>query len=170
MRSKDILKEALKEFDGTAIIVSHDREFLDGLVDKLYEFGNQRVREHLGGIYEFLERKKIENLNELNTSSRPSLQTQIVSSPEKGQTEKWEIRKEQQRQMKRLEKTITDLERQIEKWEAEVKKAEQVLITPEGASNVNLLWEHAEIQKKITNSMEQWSEATAELENLKKEL
>lgn len=169
MRSKDILKEALKEFDGTAIIVSHDREFLDGLVDKVYEFGNQRVREHLGGIYEFLERKKIENLNELNTSSRPSLQTQIVSSPEKESTGKWESRKEQQRQMKRLEKTIADLERQIEKWEAEVKKAEQILATPEGASNVNLLWEHAEMQKKITGCMYQWSEAITELENLKKE-
>lgn len=169
MRSKDILKEALKEFDGTAIIVSHDREFLDGLVDKVYEFGNQRVREHLGGIYEFLERKKIENLNELNASSRPSLQTQIVSSPEKESTGKWESRKEQQRQMKRLEKTIADLERQIEKWEAEVKKAEQILATPEGASNVNLLWEHAEMQKKITGCMDQWSEAITELENLKKE-
>jgi ATP-binding cassette subfamily F protein 3 len=174
MRSKDVLKEALKEFDGTAIIVSHDREFLDGLVDKVYEFGNQRIKEHLGGIYEFLERKKIENLNELETSGQKG----------KGQKAKgeesfalrpipftsYEERKEQQRQIKRLEKSIAECEKKIEKLEAEIKAMEEILITPEGASNVDLLWKHAELQKKVSGIMDDWTEATIELENYKKDL
>jgi ATP-binding cassette subfamily F protein 3 len=180
MRSKDVLKDALKEFDGTAIIVSHDREFLDGLVDKVYEFGNQKVREHLGGIYEFLERKKMESLNELNTSSQnldskrdkdelPQNQTKQASfSAEKGRGEVWEARKEQQRQIKRLEKEIENYEKQIENLESEVKKIENVLITPEGASNVDLLWQHAEWQKKLSTAMNNWATACSELENQKK--
>jgi len=180
MRSKDVLKDALKEFDGTAIIVSHDREFLDGLVDKVYEFGNQKVREHLGGIYEFLERKKMEILNELNTSSQnldskrdkdelPQNQTKQASfSAEKGRGEVWEARKEQQRQIKRLEKEIENYEKQIENLESEVKKIENVLITPEGASNVDLLWQHAEWQKKLSTAMDNWATACSELENQKK--
>ena len=178
MLSKDILKAALKEFDGTAIIVSHDREFLDGLVDKVYEFGNQKVKEHLGGIYEFLERKKIETLRELERTEVPSLRAErsnpsVIASGE-GQSRKqsignptYEERKEQQRQIKRLEKTVADLERQIEKIEADIKQMEMILATPEGASNVNLLWEHAEMQKKMSDAMSQWTEATIEFDNYK---
>jgi len=175
MRSKDVLKEALKEFDGTAIIVSHDREFLDGLVDKVYEFGNQRVKEHLGGIYEFLERKKIETLRELERNTKPqqekpdSQSTGLSKENPSRKTEgnlTYEERKEQQRQIKRLEKNVTELENQIEKFEAETKRMEEILATPEGASNVNLLWEHAELQKKISDSMERWTEVTMELEDL----
>jgi len=170
MRSKDILKEALKEFDGTAIIVSHDREFLDGLVDKVYEFGNQKVKEHLGGIYEFLERKKIESLRELERNEVSSLRAErsnptIIASEAKQSN--YEERKEQQRRIKRLEKTIADLESQIEKMEAEAKQMEEILATPVGASNVNLLWEHAGLQKKISDSMTRWSDTTIELENFK---
>jgi len=170
MRSKDILKEALKEFDGTAIIVSHDREFLDGLVDKVYEFGNQKVKEHLGGIYEFLERKKIESLRELERNEAPSLRversnpTVIASEPKQSG---YEERKEQQRRIKRLERNIADLESQIEKMETEMKQMEEILATPDGASNVNLLWEHAELQKKISDSLDRWSDTTIELENYK---
>ena len=176
MRSKDILKEALKEFDGTAIIVSHDREFLDGLVDKVYEFGNQRVKEHLGGIYEFLEKKKIETLRELERNFKPAQEktdSQSVGITKENPSRKsdgnltYEERKEQQRQIKRLEKTIADLENQIEKMEEETKRMEEILATPDGASNVNLLWEHAEIQKKISDTMNQWTDATIELENYK---
>jgi ATP-binding cassette subfamily F protein 3 len=172
MRSKDILKEALKAFNGTAIIVSHDRDFLEGLVDKVYEFGNQKVREHLGSIYEFLERKKIETLRELERNIQPSA-IPVTTSSETYRKQSdgnlsYEERKEQQRQIKRLEKTITDLESQIEKMEKEIKQTEEILITPEGASNVDLLWEHAELQKKISDTMNQWSEATTELEKLKK--
>jgi ATP-binding cassette subfamily F protein 3 len=171
MRSKDVLKEALKEFDGTVILVSHDREFLDGLVDKVYEFGNQKVKEHLGGIYEFLERKKIENLNELEISRRT---VQGTGQKAKGEesfalrpspSTSYEERKEQQRQLRRLEKSVTDCEKKIEKLEAEIKEMETILITPEGASNVDLLWKHAELQKKLSAIMDEWTEATIELEN-----
>jgi len=173
MRSKDILKEALRDFDGTVIIVSHDREFLDGLVDKVYEFGNKKVKEHLGGIYEFLEKKKIENLRELERNIKPkqeknesqstaSIKDNLSQKPEGNLT--YEERKEQQRQIKRLEKSIADLENQIEKMEDEAKQMEEILSTPEGASNVDLLWKHAEIQKKISDTMNQWTDATIELE------
>ena len=180
MRSKDILKEALKEFDGTAIIVSHDREFLDGLVNKVYEFGNQKVKEHLGGIYEFLERKKIESLRELEKEvkgERLKVQGERLKVKETDPftlnpspfTSSYEERKEQQRRIKRLEKTVADLESQIEKMETDVKQMEEILATPAGASNVNLLWEHAELQKKISDSMNRWSDTTIELENHKKQ-
>jgi len=176
MRSKDILKEALKEFNGTAIIVSHDREFLDGLVEKVYEFGNQRIKEHLGGIYDFLERKKIETLRELERNIKP--QQEKTDSQSAGHSKEnilkksegiltYEERKEQQRQVKRLEKTIADLENHIEKMEVEMKLMEEILSTPEGASNVDLLWKHAELQKKISDTLNQWTDATIELEKYK---
>ena len=166
----------MKEFNGTAIIVSHDREFLDGLADKVYEFGNKRVKEHLGGIYEILERKKIETLRELERNIKPTqekIDAQSIVSPKENQSKKnhrnltYEERKEQQRQIKRLEKTVTDLEGQIEKLETEIKKMEEVLVTPEGASNVNLLWQHAEMQTKISNIMNQWTDTTMRLEEYK---
>jgi ATP-binding cassette subfamily F protein 3 len=181
MRSKDVLKEALKEFSGTAIIVSHDREFLDGLVDKVYEFGRQRVREHLGGIYEFLEKKKIENLRELEKSALPypsRKETETVNIRRKQeqqpklsdrgkQGERYEIRKEQQRLIKRLERNISDCEKKIEILENEINAMEEILSTPEGASNVDLLWKHAELQKKVSNIMNDWTESVTELENVK---
>ena len=172
MRSKDILKEALKTFNGTAIIVSHDREFLEGLVDKVYEFGHRRVKEHLGGIYEFLERKKIETLRELERNIKPPQDKHLnfIASETKQSNGNltYEERKEQQRQMKRLEKTVVDLEGQIEKMEKEIKQTEEILATPEGASNVNLLWEHAEMQKKISDALNRWTDATLELDKYKK--
>jgi ATP-binding cassette subfamily F protein 3 len=166
MRSKDVLKDALKEFDGTAIIVSHDREFLDGLVNKVYEFGNRKVREHLGGIYEFLERKKMETLRELEKNAPPAPLSPAPAKEEAG--EKWKSRKEQQRTLKRLERNVIDSEAKIGKLEAEIRDMEQILNTPEGASSVDLLWKHAEWQKKIENAMNEWTEATLALENYSK--
>ena len=165
MRSKDVLKEALNEFDGTIILVSHDREFLDGLVSKVYEFGNKQVKEHLGGIYDFLDKKKIENLQELERKEKP------VSSEEKKEQNNsqsklsYEERKEQQRLIRRQEKIISECETKIEKLEAEIKAIEEVLNTPEGASNVDLLWKHAELQKQVSEIMEQWMEATTASED-----
>ncbi|MDR2057932.1 MAG: ATP-binding cassette domain-containing protein [Dysgonamonadaceae bacterium] len=179
MRSKDVLKEALKEFDGTAIIVSHDREFLDGLVNKVYEFGDRKVREHLGGIYEFLERKKIETLHDLEKKIRPNnvpdTETKLRQAkqasagmiPENGNTVSYEQRKEQQRRIKRLEKNITEYETKIEKMEIEMKTMEGLLITPEGASNVDLVWKHAKLQQTISDTINEWTEATILLENYK---
>jgi ATP-binding cassette subfamily F protein 3 len=150
MRSKDVLKEALKAFDGTAIIVSHDREFLDGLVGKVYEFGNQRVKEHLGGIYEFLEKKRIENLHELEKKVHGTRNT-ANDAENRLPGASYAERKEQQKQSRRLEK-------QIEAWEAEIRKIETILTTPEGASNADLLWKHAELQKKVSETIDKWAE------------
>ena len=95
MQSKDVLKEAIKAFDGTAIIVSHDREFLDGLVTKVYEFGNKKVREHMGGIYDFLRKKKIQNLNERELSQSPATKSDTLVEKEiSGNKLNYEARKE----------------------------------------------------------------------------
>lgn len=162
MRSKDVLKEALKEFDGTAIIVSHDREFLDGLVDKVYEFGNQKVKEHLGGIYEFLERKRIENLHELEKTEKGERKKATLhpspSTPSRAE------RKDRQKQLRRLEKAIAGYEKQIEELETEIKKIEATLNTPEGASNADLLWKHAELKKNVSEIMNKWMEAEEQKE------
>ena len=167
MRSKDVLKEALMEFDGTVIVVSHDREFLDGLVSKVYEFGNQQVKEHLGGIYEFLERKKIDNLQELerktiNTTGMPESQEQSLSSKLS-----YEALKEQNRALKRIEKTIFNAEQQIEQLETEISALEAKLATPDGASDVSLYSRHEELQRTLARVMEVWTEKTLELEKHK---
>ncbi len=165
MRSKDVLKDALKEFDGTVILVSHDREFLSGLVDKVYEFGNKQVKEHLGGIYEFLERKKIESLSELekknpesvNVSSKPDIVSESKLS--------YEERKEQQKMIRRLEKNIAECEKEIENLENEIKAIEISLATPEGASDVDLLMKYSSLKETLDDVMEKWTEYQIELEN-----
>jgi len=165
MRSKDVLKDALKEFDGTVILVSHDREFLSGLVDKVYEFGNKRVREHLGGISEFLERKKIENLSELERKKNVSLESKSKDNQLSENKLSYEERKEQQRLLRKLEKNVSECEEKIEKLEIEIKSIEQQLSTPEGASNVDLLMEYAKKKEKLSHVMEKWTECTMELES-----
>lgn len=169
MRSKDVLKDALKEFDGTVILVSHDREFLDGLVDKVYEFGNQKVREHLGGIYEFLERKKIENLNELERKNivSDSSEKGITTAPSENKLS-YEERKEQQRILRKLEKNVAECEAKIEELEAGIVKLEESLSTPEGASDVTLLMKHSDLQKQLGEAMDEWASCTMELENINK--
>ena len=111
MKTKDILKQAIKDFNGTVIVVSHDREFLDGLVDKVYEFGNKRIKEHLGGIYDFLQRKKMETLQDLERNNNVGSKSVSNNSGDKEISEtklSYEERKELQRQIKRLEKAIAD--------------------------------------------------------------
>ena len=164
MRSKDVLKEALREFDGTIILVSHDREFLDGLVDKVYEFGNQQVKEHLGGIYNFLEKKKIETLQELERKEKPVSAESTKEQSNSQSKLSYEERKEQQRLIRRQEKIISECESKIEALEAEIKTLEEVLNTPDGASNVDLLWKHTELQKQVSGIMDVWTEATIALE------
>ena len=165
MRSKDVLKDALKEFDGTVILVSHDREFLSGLVDKVYEFANKQVKEHLGGISEFLERKKIENLSELERKKTVPLQTKSKDNQLSNSKLSYEERREQQKLLRKLEKNISECEEKIEKLEIEMKSIEQRLSTPEGASNVDLLMEYAKKKEKLSHVMEKWTEFTIELEN-----
>lgn len=167
MRSKDVLKDALKEFDGTVIVVSHDREFLDGLVDKVYEFGNKRVVEHLGGIYEFLERKKMDSLRELeriaqvNTATTDSFDVQPTQNKLS-----YEARKEQSRAVKKVEKAIAESEKRIEELEKSISSLEIRLATPEGASDISLYTEYSGLKKSLSDTMDTWTELTMELEEL----
>lgn len=166
MRSKDVLKDALKEFDGTVIVVSHDRDFLNGLVDKVYEFGNQQVKEHLGGIYEFLEKKKMDSLKELEISTNTTKETDKATEQESVTKLSYEERKELSRQIKRVEKQIADIEQAIEKKESEVAEIESRLATPEGAADTTLFEKHGSLTKELQNDMVRWEELTMELENI----
>ena len=168
MRSKDVLKEAIKEFDGTVIVVSHDRDFLDGLVSKVYEFGGGEVREHLGGIYDFLQKKKIENLDELQLSKSPAAveeKKEILPTESKLS---YEERKEQNKKVRKLEKLVADCEKRIEKLEAQVAELETRMSTPEGASDVKLYEEHQRIKKQIAEAEEEWENASLELEGIER--
>ena len=178
MRSKDVLKDALRDFDGTLIVVSHDREFLDGLVDKVYEFGHGRIREHLGGIYDFLERKKMENLRELerrNTPMSPSLSAAIApkkvhATPERSaQKLSYEEQKEQARRLRKLEKAVADSEREIANMERKISELEARMATPEGAADASLFAEHDNLQKVLSDAMDHWAKATEALDAEKKE-
>lgn len=169
MRSKDVLKDALRDFDGTVVVVSHDRDFLNGLVDKVYEFGNGQVKEHLGGIYEFLEKKKMDSLKELEVAAPSSKEKEVTSVQADNKAESnltYEERKEINRQIKRLEKQITEKEELIESKEKEIEQLEQQMITPEGASNSSLFERHAVLKKELDETMNKWEELTLELEEL----
>ncbi|HIU55507.1 MAG TPA: ABC-F family ATP-binding cassette domain-containing protein, partial [Candidatus Gallibacteroides avistercoris] len=172
MRSKDVLKQAIKDFDGTVIVVSHDREFLDGLVSKVYEFGGGRVREHLGGIYEFLERKKLDSLKELERPVAVSAASRAEKEKEKTTTENklsYEARKELHRQIKRAERAVEATERRIQEIEKQIAEIEQQLSTPEGLSDLDLCEKHGALQRELNERMECWEAETSELERLRQQ-
>lgn len=166
MRSKDVLKDALKEFDGTVIVVSHDREFLDGLVDKVYEFGNQRVTEHLGGIYDFLERKKMDSLQELElVATKASSSVKVDDLPVVSASKlSYEAQKEQNRIIKKLERNIASTETRISELENEISKIEELMTTPEGAADTSLYETHDALKKELAQRMDEWTQSTIELE------
>jgi ATP-binding cassette subfamily F protein 3 len=167
MRSKDVLKTALKEFDGTLIAVSHDREFLDGLVDKVYEFGKQRVTEHLGGIYAFLEHKKMDSLRDLERIS-PAAAAVETESSDTSSKRSYEARKEQGKAIRKAEKAVGETENRIAELENRMGFLETRLATPEGASDAALYNEYACLKKSLSETLEQWSELTLELEKIMK--
>jgi len=166
MRSKDVLKDALKEFDGTVIVVSHDREFLDGLVDKVYEFGNKRVIEHLGGIYDFLEHKKMDSLCELERSTQTTTSMEGNAAEPTRNKLSYEARKEQSKAIKKVEKAIAESEKKITELENSIAAIEAKLATPERAADVSLYTEYSELKKKLSDTMDLWTEQTLELEEL----
>ncbi|MDH6342448.1 ATP-binding cassette subfamily F protein 3 [Parabacteroides sp. PFB2-12] len=170
MRSKDVLKEALREFDGTVIVVSHDREFLDGLVEKVYEFGNQQVKEHLGGIYEFLEKKKMENLQELERNTQPLSSSGEQAGDQPSQNKlSYEARKELSRAIKKAERAIAEAENRIAELETTIAQIEEKLATPEGAADASLYTSYSDNKNRLSEVMDQWAELTMELEELTKE-
>ena len=167
MRSKDVLKDAIRDFDGTVVVVSHDREFLDGLVSKVYEFGGGLVKEHLGGIYDFLQRKNIESLNDLQKPSLSTSSTMVSSVEEKtGASNRlsYEQQKEQQKKIRRLEKAVEQCEARIGELEAAVKMLEDQLATPEGAADVSNYERHGALKKQLDEAVNAWEEASLELE------
>ena len=171
LRTKDVLKEALLAFDGTVIVVSHDREFLDGLVTKVYEFGGGRVREHLGGIYDFLQKKDAEILEQ---SAHPSLSNtspaQQPAAALKAQSEgklSYEQQKERAKLVKKAERRVQDAEQTIERIESEISDLEAQLSTPEGAASVSLFEQHAALKRTLDEAVAEWESAMEEMETLK---
>ena len=170
MRSKDVLKEAIKEFDGTVIVVSHDREFLDGLVTKVYEFGGGVVKEHIGGIYDFLQKKKMESLNELHLSQSPSVSSQKKEVQQPVQSENklsYEAQKEINKKIRKLEKQSAECEERISKIESQVAELEERMATPEGASDMKLYEQHQDLKKQISQIEEEWETVLMEIDELK---
>lgn len=166
--SKEVLKKAIREFDGTAIIVSHDRDFLNELVSKVYEFGGGGVREHMGGIYDFLSKKKLENLQQLELSKSPTTSKQKEKEEHLSENKlSYQEQKEQNRLIKRKEKEVQEAEEKITKMEERLSEMETQLSTPEGAVNFDLLQKYLETKNKLDAVMNKWERITLELENLK---
>ncbi len=167
MRSKDVLKEAIKDFDGTVVVVSHDREFLDGLVTKVYEFGGGQVKEHLGGIYDFLQKKKIDTLQELQKGALSSLSLSGEVQTERTVSQNrltYEQQKERQKKLRKLEKAVEQCEVQIGELEAAVKILETQMATPEGAADMTLYERHTSLKKQLSIVEQEWEEHLMALE------
>ncbi|MCH5310591.1 MAG: ABC-F family ATP-binding cassette domain-containing protein [Prevotella sp.] len=167
MQSKDVLKEAIKAFDGTAIIVSHDREFLDGLVDKVYEFGNAMVREHIGGIYDFLHKRNIASLDELGTHAKTEKENE--QKPQQSPTspkQSYADHKERQKRIRKAERAVEDSEKKIAELETRIKQLDEQLCKPENAANLTLVNEYTETQEKLDTEVEKWEKLCEELDNI----
>ncbi len=168
LRTKDVLKEAILAFDGTVIVVSHDREFLDGLVSKVYEFGGGVVREHIGGIYDFLKKKDIESLEQISLSlpKQSNVSTSISSSASIEGKLSYEQQKERAKLVKKAERRVKDAELEIERIESLIAEVEGKLATPEGATSMPLFEQHASLKKQLDKVVEEWELAMEEMELL----
>ena len=170
MQSKDVLKEAIKAFDGTVILVSHDRDFLDGLVDKVYEFGGGKVREHLGGIYEYLRFHNAENITDALGSGTAPKQEEQEKKPaanehkDKDSALSYAERKEQQKKISRIQKQVKESEKRIEEMEAKLEELGKQLEQPENASDMTLVNKYTELQSALDEEMQKWEELSLQLE------
>ena len=184
MQSKDVLKEAIKAFDGTAIVVSHDREFLDGLVTKVYEFGGGRVREHLGGIYDFLRHHNIESLDALSLSRNEDGGMKMENTGIKGggkdisqsplsnsQSPKlsYAEHKEQQKKIRKAEKAVKESEAKIETLEQKIRTLDAKLCLPEYATDMDLIAEYTETKRELDEENDRWMLLSEQLEDVKAE-
>lgn len=175
MRSKDVLKEAIKAFDGTAIIVSHDREFLDGLVSKVYEFGGGKVIEHLGGIYDFLQTRNLESLHEIGAKEQDKKEEKSPAKPDTAASsvntavpkQNYAARKEWQKRVHKAEKAVKDSETKIEKLEKRISELDALLCLPENASNMEYVTEYTETKKSLDKEVELWEQFSEDLEKIK---
>ena len=173
MPSKDVLKEAIKTFDGTAIVVSHDREFLDGLVSKVYEFGGGKVTEHLGGIYDYLQAHNAATIDERLSSLSQTSGNKSVSSNEPQQEPSagklsYAEHKEQQKKIRKAERAVAESEERISKMEARIKELDTLLCNPDHASDMVLITEYTDIKKAIEEEEERWEKLSEELETINK--
>ena len=173
MPSKDVLKEAIKAFDGTAIVVSHDREFLDGLVSKVYEFGGGKVTEHLGGIYDYLQAHNAATIDERLSSlsqisgNKPVSSNEPQQEPSTGKLSYAE-HKEQQKKIRKAERAVAESEEKISKMEARIKELDTLLCNPDHASDMVLITEYTDIKKAIKEEEERWEKLSEELETINK--
>ena len=166
MASKDVLKEAIQAFDGTVIVVSHDREFLDGLVSKVYEFADGKVREHLGGIYDFLQKKNLDNLADIGRmKGAPAQQSQPQAVASAGK-EDYEAKKEQERRKRKIQKKIEDCEKEVERISKEIKDIEEWLATPGGAQNPAMFEAYGKLKNDLAAAESRWEEAMMEGESI----
>lgn len=177
MPSKDVLKEAIQAFDGTVILVSHDRDFLDGLVSKVYEFGGGQVKEHLGGIYDFIrshaqamgddaDNHSIDSLLHTNAQSSASQPLQAASKTEKSGAEEYLQRKEQQKKVRKLKRSIEESEAKIAAMEKRITELNTILSQPENASNMELVTEYTSVQRALDAENERWMELNEKMEEL----
>ena len=180
MPSKDVLKEAIKAFDGTAIIVSHDRDFLDGLVSKVYEFGEGRVREHLGGIYDYLRAHHAESIHEAlgegqtsgsasaTVAQQPTVTVpkQTVSDENTGSKLSYQEHKEQQKKIRKAQRAVEEAEKKIAALEVRIKELDDLLMDPKNASNMELVNEYTATQAALDRENNQWMELSEALESL----
>ncbi|MCI7515383.1 MAG: ATP-binding cassette domain-containing protein, partial [Bacteroidales bacterium] len=169
IRSKDILKQALKSYDGTLIVVSHDRDFLDGLVDKLYEFRDGRVKEHLGGIPEFLEKRRIETLNELERhyqkeESEPQA-SKVQQQRKEESRQEYEAKKFISKEERKIRNRISQLEKGIDEIEKKMKEIESVLASPGPEDDVmELTRSYLEYKRELDYKMEEWESLSESLD------
>mgnify|MGYP002524184399 CR=1 FL=1 len=164
MQTKDVLKEAILAFDGTAIIVSHDRDFLNGLVSKVYEFGEGKVREHIGGIYDFLSKKNISSLGELQGRRATETPAQPKTESRSEGRIAYEQQKETAKRRRKLERAAGEAEKEVTQLEAAVKLLEQKMNDPATAQDASLFDKHASLSKQLARAMEEWENAEGELE------
>lgn len=170
IQAKDILKQALQRYDGTLILVSHDRDFLSGLVGKVYEFGHGRVREHLGGIEDFLNTRKLADLEQLNATEVADVAADSTK-PKSASREEWKQRKQRDNEIQRHRRTIEQLEREIANGEAKQKEMEAQLANPENMENIEcLLQEYNGLKAQVARLMKQWEEQSYELEVLERDV
>ena len=166
MQSKDVLKEAIKAFDGTAIIVSHDREFLDGLVDKVYEFGGGKVREHLGGIYDYLRAHNADSINAALTSAQSAPVAATVEATPSAGKQNYAEHKEQQKKIRKAEKAVKECEDCIARLEKRKKEIDDLLMKPENATNMDLVTEYTSLMQKLDEENDNWLLLSEKLEEV----
>ena len=176
MQSKDVLKEAIKAFDGTAIIVSHDRDFLDGIVSKVYEFSNGHVREHLGGIYDYLRDHQAETIQQA-LENRPAEPVEpptkvetIAPEPKETGRQNYEARKALQRKLNKVQKDLQQSERKITSMEKRMKELDELFMTPDNAANVELVTEYTSTKRALDAENDRWLELSETVEQLQQEI